>query len=71
MTIKERYEAAKEMYQGAVAKVKNSQNAFYFATKEELLSVWSSYLQPGDTILLKASHGMQFPVLLEALKSFA
>ncbi len=62
---------AKEMYQGAVAKVKNSQNAFYFATKEELLSVWSSYLQPGDTILLKASHGMQFPVLLEALKSFA
>lgn len=41
---------------------------YYFATREDLLAKLSDILQPGDTILVKASHGMGFDKVVEALK---
>lgn len=44
-----------------------SGKAFYFATKEELKEKMISLVQQGDTVLLKASHGMHFEELLPQL----
>ena len=54
-------ELSKNMHEGAG-------RGYYFATKEEFLKVKEDILMDGDTILLKASHGMQFGLLLEELK---
>ena len=40
----------------------------YFAAKEEFLAQAGSILQEGDNVLIKASHGMEFPEIVEALK---
>lgn len=40
----------------------------YFATKEEFLQHREELLTDGDSILIKASHGMEFPVIVEALQ---
>ena len=42
---------------------------FYFATKEELLLHLKSYLKKGDTILVKASHFMEFPDIVRSLQA--
>lgn len=42
-------------------------NAVYFKTKAEFLSQKEDLLQKGDTILVKASHGMEFPEIVEEL----
>ena len=39
----------------------------YFTTRDELLNGISSYLKEGDTVLIKASHGMQFEKVVEYL----
>jgi UDP-N-acetylmuramoyl-tripeptide--D-alanyl-D-alanine ligase len=39
----------------------------YFETSEELLKNISLILKPGDTILVKASHGMGFEEVVKAL----
>ncbi len=40
-----------------------------YDTKEELMDNLPGILQEGDSILVKASHGMQFPVIIEKLKN--
>ena len=40
----------------------------YAREKEELYSLLKEALLPGDTILLKASHGMEFAKVAEWLK---
>lgn len=45
-----------------------SMQALLFATKEELLEQLPSLLQKGDSILIKASHFMQFEKLVKALQ---
>ena len=41
---------------------------FYFETKEEMLPYLLEYLQEGDTVLVKASHFMDFPKIIEAIQ---
>ena len=40
----------------------------HFRTKAEFLSVVEEWVRAGDTILVKASHGMEFPEIVERLK---
>ncbi len=41
---------------------------YYYDTKEEMLPKLLSILKAGDTVLVKASHFMDFPKVVEALK---
>ena len=41
---------------------------FHFETKAEFLSKAEEILKKGDTVLVKASHGMQFPEIVEELQ---
>ena len=51
------------------AKAKNpSMNACVFTTKEELLEKLPELLLKGDSILIKASHFMQFEKIVKALQ---
>ncbi len=43
---------------------------YHFGTKAEFLSQASMLLKKNDTILVKASHGMEFPELVEWLKEY-
>ena len=57
-----------QMSQGALETEGLSQ-IIYLESKEILLSVLDKYIQPGDTILVKASHGMIFSEVVERIKS--
>lgn len=41
----------------------------HFATRDEFLDQMKSIIRPGDTILVKASHGMEFPKIVEELQN--
>lgn len=56
---------AEEAYRGAGAM---GDKACYFATKEEAMAELPSILHKGDTILVKASHGMCFEKIVAQLK---
>lgn len=43
-------------------------NAVHFSTKAEFLQKGMTLLQKGDTVLVKASHGMEFPEIVETLQ---
>lgn len=58
---------ARFMYDAAMEKYDGSQDIRYFETREELLENLDMLLQPQDTILVKASHGMGFDKVVEAL----
>ncbi len=45
----------------------NRMELFYYRTKEELLPHLQQFVKEGDTILVKASHFMDFPKIVEAL----
>ena len=60
-------ELSKNMYDAAV-KAGGCVKVLYFGTLEELLSeIETIGIENGDTILVKASHGMKFTGLVEAL----
>lgn len=44
--------------------------AVHFETREELIAALGSYIRPGDTVLVKASHSMKFEEISEALEKF-
>ena len=63
---------ARCIYEGAVkaAEEKNTGAAgavFYFEDRESLLKGIEEILRPGDTVLIKASHGMGFEKIVEQL----
>ena len=58
-------ELSKETAKGA--DVGNTQ-VKHFDTKAEFLKEASTILQKGDTVLVKASHGMEFPEIVDALQ---
>lgn len=63
-------ENAKHIYEGAVSKKSARQEVFYFpdrASLEEMLAGRDTLLKWGDTILIKASHGMAFENIVELL----
>ncbi|MCR4691837.1 MAG: UDP-N-acetylmuramoyl-tripeptide--D-alanyl-D-alanine ligase [Lachnospiraceae bacterium] len=55
---------AASIYEGAVS----VSEKYLFATKEEFLEKMETILQTGDTILVKASHGMAFETLVQEMK---
>ena len=42
-------------------------NVFYFADKSDMIDALLRYVKTGDSILIKASHFMDFPKVVEAL----
>ncbi len=61
-------ESARFMYDAALVRYDGMQDIRYFAAKEELLESLPDLVLEGDTILVKASHGMGFAEIVEALK---
>lgn len=41
----------------------------YFEKREDMTNELLSYVKEGDTILIKASHFMEFPKVVEALQA--
>lgn len=56
---------SKNIYAGALEK---GGNAMWFDTKEDFLEKAKEILSDGDAILIKASHFMNFPAIVDALK---
>lgn len=71
-------EKSRYMYEAAMEAVTAQKNdavqtavpsLYYFADREALLQALPGILQPADTILVKASHGMGFDKVVENIKS--
>jgi len=60
-------ELAKNTAEGAASL--GEKKVFYFGSKRELIRELPALIETGDTVLVKASHGMHFEELVEALKS--
>lgn len=58
-------EMSKEIADGAQSE---KTKALWFATKEDFLAQAEELLKEGDNVLVKASHGMEFPVIVDALQ---
>ena len=52
----------------ALEKAGKETSVFYFAQKEEAIEMLPSLVKEGDTILVKASHGMHFEKIVAMLK---
>lgn len=61
-------ELSKEIAAGARS---SHTDAMWFETKEAFLAQAEEILQAGDNVLIKASHGMEFPEIVEALKKIS
>lgn len=60
-------ELSKEMARGA-REANDWCEVFHFGSRDEMVSQLLEYLQEGDTVLVKASHFMDFPKVVEAIK---
>ncbi|MBR4026286.1 MAG: UDP-N-acetylmuramoyl-tripeptide--D-alanyl-D-alanine ligase [Lachnospiraceae bacterium] len=58
---------AKE-YENGVKSQETNCKVFYFETRDDMIKELLSYVKTGDSILVKASHFMDFPKVVEALK---
>ncbi len=56
---------ARGIYEGA--QEAGAKEAHYFPNREALLFRLTQYLQPGDTVLVKASHSMGFDAIVDGL----
>ena len=56
---------ARELVRGAA---ENGAQAVWFRTKDEFFAQAGRLFKEGDNILVKASHGMNFPEIVEYLK---
>ncbi|MBQ8518660.1 MAG: UDP-N-acetylmuramoyl-tripeptide--D-alanyl-D-alanine ligase [Agathobacter sp.] len=54
-------------YKAGVESVENDCKVFHFENKDDMINALLSYVQEGDNILIKASHFMDFPKVVEAL----
>lgn len=61
-------ELAKELVRGASEGAHTE--AHWFETKKDFLAGMHNLLKEGDNVLVKASHGMQFPEIVDALKEY-
>jgi len=59
---------SRHMYDGFIQNKNNDQEAFHFGTKERCADALNTLLKPGDTVLVKASHGMGLEYIVEILK---
>lgn len=62
-------EKSRFMYDAALERYDGSQDIRYYENREELLESLPLLLQEGDTILVKASHGMGFSAIVDSLQS--
>ena len=46
-----------------------STEVHWFETKKEFLDTYKDIIRPGDNVLVKASHGMAFPEIVDALQT--
>ena len=60
--------AEKDGVKERTALEKGVREVYYFEDKQMCLKQLFRILKPGDAVLLKASHGMEFGKLLEAFK---
>lgn len=62
---------SKKMYDKAMmqAALKENIDVLYFATVDEAIASLGDYIKKNDTVLLKASNGMNFKRILEAMTS--
>jgi UDP-N-acetylmuramoyl-tripeptide--D-alanyl-D-alanine ligase len=60
-----------EEYAKAAAEVNMGCEVLYFQKREEMTKALCDYVKEGDTILVKASHFMEFPKVVEALSALA
>ncbi len=60
-------ENSRHMHEAAVKGKKPEQDVRYFATRDELLEELPFLLKEQDTILIKASHGMEFDKVVESI----
>lgn len=56
---------SKEIAEGAAS---DDTKALWFETKADFLAQTKDILKDGDNVLIKASHGMEFPEIVEALR---
>lgn len=56
---------SKEIAEGAAS---DGTKALWFETKADFLEQTKDILKDGDNVLIKASHGMEFPEIVEALR---
>ena len=59
---------SEEMAKGA--KENGNCQVYHFGTKEEMLSKLLETLRKEDTVLVKASHFMNYPEIVEAIKNY-
>ena len=59
---------SKNMYEGALSVTDSTSKIYYFVDKATLLEQLGGLLQLGDSVLVKASHGMHFEELLDLIK---
>lgn len=61
-------EHAKYILDGALNQGISKDQIFYFDNKADMVQMLLQFLQDGDTILIKASHGMRFDEIVDQLK---
>ena len=54
-------------YKAGVKSIENECKVFHFANRDDMITELISYVKEGDNILIKASHFMDFPKVVEAL----
>ena len=54
-------------YKAGVESVENDCKVFYYEDRDAMIEALLSYVKEGDNILIKASHFMDFPKVVEAL----
>ena len=54
-------------YKKGAESVTSDCDIHYYKTRSEMEVALKSYVKPGDSILIKASHFMDFPKVVEAL----
>lgn len=59
---------SKAMADAACLLTSSIQQVYYFETKEEAIDSFDDILQNGDSILIKASHGMNFASIVDLLR---
>lgn len=59
---------ARECYDGTMEASDGKMQSYYYATKEDAMAALPALLEKGDTILVKASHGMHFEKIVAVLE---
>ncbi|MDE6975696.1 MAG: UDP-N-acetylmuramoyl-tripeptide--D-alanyl-D-alanine ligase, partial [Lachnospiraceae bacterium] len=62
-------ELSRFAYEEACRRRGNADCVYYFRTRDEMMSELPGILRQGDSILVKASHGMRFETVVELLQT--